>query len=260
MDLGLAGRTALVTGASRGIGRAIALALAGEGMSVMLVARDGERLAAVQKQISDAGGRAEWLSLDLRAPESAQQCLAATERAFGALSVLVNNAGDTRHGDFFALGDADWETGFSLKFYSYMKLSRAAWPVLKAQQGAIVNIIGMNARAGNALFTIGGAVNAALVNLTKSLADLGVADGVRVNAINPGAIHTERLEKRLSLRAAREAVTTAEAARRILQETRVGRFGLPEEIGAAVAFLASPRVGYLQGAIVDIDGGLNRAV
>jgi len=260
MDLGLAGNTALITGASRGIGRAIALALAGEGMAVMLVARDAERLAAVQAEIRYAGGRAECLAIDLRLPGSAEQCLAATERAFGALSLLVNNAGDTKHGSFFELTDGDWENGFSLKFYSYMRLSRAAWPTLKAQRGMIVNIIGTNARAGNALFTIGGAVNAALVNLTKSLADLGVTDGVRVNAINPGGIRTDRHEQRLSLRAGREGVSTGEAAQRILRETRVDRFGLPEEIGAAVAFLASKHAEYFQGAIIDIDGGLNRAV
>jgi 3-oxoacyl-[acyl-carrier protein] reductase len=260
MDLGLQGKTALVTGASRGIGRAIALTLASEGMSVMMVARDDARLREVRDQIRDSSGRADYLAVDLRTSGSDERCLAATRRAFGEPHLLVNNAGDTKHGDFFTLTDEEWEAGFSLKFFSYMRLSRAAWPVLKAGQGAIVNIIGMNARAGNGLFTIGGAVNAALVNLTKSLADLGVADGVRVNAINPGAIHTDRLERRLSLRSARESVSIADAAQRILDETRVGRFGLPEEIGAAVAFLASKHAAYLQGAIIDIDGGLNRAV
>lgn len=260
MDLGIAGRTALVTGASRGIGRAVALALAAEGMHVMLVARDKDLLSELRDEITQAGHRADMLSVDLRDPRSAAQCIDAVEKTFGGLDLLVNNAGDTKHGDFFELTDEDWERGFSLKFYSYMRLARAAWPLLVARRGAIVNIIGMNARAGNALFTIGGAVNAALVNLTKSLADRAVADGIRVNAINPGAIDTERLTRRLHNRAARDATTSAEAATRILRETRVARFGKAAEIGAAVAFLASRHAEYFQGAIVDIDGGLNRAV
>ena len=105
--------------------------------------------------------------------------------------------GATKRGDFLTLTDEEWTDGFALKFYAAMRLSRAAWPYLQASHGRIINIIGVGGRTGSAEFTIGGAVNAALMNLTKALADRGVKDGVRVNAINPGSIATERLQTRI---------------------------------------------------------------
>ena len=108
-------------------------------------------------------------------------------RSIGRLDLLVNNAGATKRGDFLALSDSDWADGFALKFFGAMRLSRAAWPHLCSSSGTIVNIVGIGGRTGQAEFAIGGAVNAALLNLTKVLADRGVKDGVRVNAINPEA-------------------------------------------------------------------------
>ncbi len=136
-------------------------------------------------------------AIDLREPDSANQILAATIEKFEKLDLLVNNAGATKRGDFLTLTDQEWTDGFALKFYGAMRLSRAAWSHLQASQGTIINIIGVGGKTGSAEFTIGGTVNAALMNLTKALADRGVKDGVRVNAINPGSIATERLQTRL---------------------------------------------------------------
>ncbi len=260
MDLGLKGKSAIVTGASRGIGHSIAAALAGEGVSVLLVARDEERLKKNVDTIRSDGGTAEYVAIDLRSPNSSELCVAEAIRAFGHLDVVVNNAGDTKRGNFFELSDVDWANGFSLKFYSYMKMARTAWPHLRARQGSIVNIIGSNANAGHAIFTIGGAVNSALVSLTKSLADIGVVEGVRVNAINPGSILSDRLISRIGFEATTRNLTQDAAAQKILDDYRISRFGRPEEIADMVLFLASGRAGYVQGAIVDVDGGLNRAI
>ena len=126
--------------------------------------------------------------------------------------------------------------------------------------GGVINIIGSHSRVGKAQFTIGGATNAALVNLTKSLADLGAAEGVRVNAVNPGIIATDRLTRRIDMAVAQSGAGRDDALREILQEYKVTRPGQPAEVAALVAFLAGRTADYVQGAIVDIDGGLNRAV
>ena len=139
---------------------------------------------------------------------------------FGRLDVLVNNAGSTKRGDFLTLSEADWADGFGLKFFGAMRCSRAAWPHLQASRGTIVNIIGVGGRTGSAEFAIGGAVNAALMNLTKVLADRGVKDGVRVNAINPGGIKTDRLVTRVKSFAAERNLDLGAAEQQMAQRAR----------------------------------------
>jgi NAD(P)-dependent dehydrogenase (short-subunit alcohol dehydrogenase family) len=257
MDLQLAGKVGIVTGASRGIGRAIAQTLSDEGMRLTLVARSRDQL----EELSGALATESLVqAADLRAPEAPAIVVAATLERFGRLDLLVNNAGATKRGDFFSLSDDDWIDGFALKFYGAMRCGRAAWTHLQASGGSIVNIAGIGGRTGSADFTIGGAVNSALLNLTKALADRGVIDGVRVNAINPGSIVTERLKLRLRTLAAERGVEEAEAARAMTLASRVARFGEPAEIARAVAFLASPQSSYVQGALLDIDGGQTRTL
>jgi 3-oxoacyl-[acyl-carrier protein] reductase len=197
---------------------------------------------------------------DLAQTDAADALVEAASTRFGRIDVVVNNAGATPRGDFLAFDDTAWADGFALKFFGAMRLCRAAWPHLVASQGGIVNIAGIGGRTGNAEFTIGGSVNAALLNLTKALADRGVRDGVRVNAVNPSGIATERTQVRIDRLAAERGVTPTEAANELARELRVARFGTPEEIAAVVAFLASDAAGYMQGAIVDVDGGQTRTL
>jgi NAD(P)-dependent dehydrogenase (short-subunit alcohol dehydrogenase family) len=257
MDLNLTDKVGIVTGASRGIGRAIAEALAAEGMRLTLTARSGDLLDELARSLPTP-------SLvhpaDLRDPAAAPAVVAATLGRFDRLDLLVNNAGATTRGDFLTLTDDAWQDGFALKFFGAMRCCRAAWLSLRATRGAIVNIVGVGGRTGSAEFAIGGAVNAALLNLTKVLADRGVEDGVRVNAINPGSVVTDRLRGRVEKLAAEKGLTAEQAAAELARTMKVARFGQPAEIARAVAFLASDAAGYCQGAILDIDGGQTRTL
>jgi 3-oxoacyl-[acyl-carrier protein] reductase len=226
-------------------------------MKLVLAARSRAELEALARSLPN---ESLVQAIDLREPESGKQVVAATIEKFGKLDLLVNNAGATKRGDFLALTDEEWADGFALKFYGAMRLSRAAWPYLQASKGTIINIIGVGGRTGSAEFAIGGAVNAALMNLTKVLADRGIKDGVRVNAINPGSIATERLQTRIRNYAKENNIDLEEAARRMPQGMKIARFGEPAEIARTVAFLASPQAAYIQGALLDVDGGATRTL
>jgi 3-oxoacyl-[acyl-carrier protein] reductase len=257
VDLHLTDNVAIITGASRGIGRAIAETLAAEGMRLSVVARSRAQLEELGGRLGD---RCLVQAVDLRDPEAPAKVVAATFAGFGRVDLLVNNAGATKRGDFLELADGDWLDGFALKFFGAMRCCRAAWPYLVQSRGAVVNIVGIGGRTGSADFAIGGAVNAALLNLTKALADRGVRDGVRVNAINPGGIRTDRLVARIRTLAAEHQIDLPEAERRLAQALGVPRFGEPAEIARLTAFLASPQAAFCQGAIVDADGGQTRTL
>ncbi len=257
MDLNLSGRVAIVTGASRGIGRAIAETLAAEGMNIAVAARSKDQLHDLARSV-----KTDCLiqAVDLRTPDAPAAVVEATINRFGRIDLLVNNAGATKRGDFLELTDADWEDGFALKFFGAMRLSRAAWKHLQASNGTIINIIGIGGRTGSAEFAIGGTVNAAFRLLTKALADRGVKDGVRVNAINPGSIKTERLALRLKTFADAQGIEVSRAETEMTKASGVSRFGEPAEVAAAVAFLASSRCGFCHGALLDVDGGQTRTL
>ena len=257
MDMNLTGKIAVVTGASRGIGYAIAHALAAQGMRLVLAARSKDLLEQLALSLPvDCLVQA----VDLRDPETPDALIAAALAHFGQLDLLVNNAGATKRGDFLTLSDADWSDGYALKFFGAMRCCRAAWPLLKLNHGSIVNIVGIGGRTGSAEFTIGGSVNSALLNLTKSLADRGIKEGVRVNAINPGSIATERLQSRIRVFAAEQHLDEVNAAQELAKSMGISRFGLPEEIADAVVYLASSHSKYIHGAVLDIDGGQTRTL
>jgi 3-oxoacyl-[acyl-carrier protein] reductase len=260
MNLGLDGKVAIVSGASRGIGRACAEELAREGADVALVARDAAALADVRGAIEKLGRRAITVACDLREPSAAAKAVQAAVTAFGRIEILVHSAGATKRGDFFSLTDADFDDGFALKFMGAVRLTREAWPHLVKAQGTVVNIIGAGGRNASPDFTIGGPVNAALMNFTKAMALRGVKDGVRVTGINPGLIETDRLRRRLAVRVAEDGGSEEDARRAILVEHGIARFGRPEDIGKLVCYLAGNAAGFMQGSLVDTDGGEGKGV
>jgi len=240
-------KTAIITGSNRGIGRAIALRLAQDGMNVVLCARDEELLNATAKTI---GPNTLTVPIDLRLPDSAAKVVEAAIARFGAVDVLVNNAGATKRGDFEALSDEDFIDGFALKFFGAVRMTRAAWKHLRKQSGSIVNIVGAGGRTPGSQFSIGGSVNAAVLSFTKAMSEKGLEDGVQVNAINPGPVRTARLRAQLE--------GTDEAG--FLKQNRIARVGEPEDIAALVAFILSPHGRLLQGALIDADGGLTKTI
>jgi NAD(P)-dependent dehydrogenase (short-subunit alcohol dehydrogenase family) len=261
MDLGLEGKVALVTGASGGIGAAIATELAREGVDLCLMGRDRGKLEAVAGVVLKISSRHPALHMgDLREPEASSAAVAAAITAFGRLDIVANCAGDTKRGGFLKLSEDDWLGGFSLKFHGCVRVTRAAWPHLRQSQGVVLNIAGIGAHFGSAEFAIGGAVNVALLNFTKSMAALGTLEGVRVNAINPGLIETDRLTRNIERVMRENSCTREEAVSRLLAPRGITRFGRPEEIGWLAAFLASPKAAYMHGALVDIDGGATRSL
>jgi len=257
MDLNLKDKVAVITGASRGIGRAIAEQLSREGMRLILAARSEETLLEVA---AVCPGEARIFPADLRQEQAPQRLIDFAIQTFGTLDVLVNNAGATKRGDFLQLTEEDWQDGFALKFFGAVRCSRAAWPHLVRSRGTIVNIVGVGGRTGTAEFAIGGAVNAALLNLTKVLADRGILEGVKVNAVNPGSVVTDRLQRRLEAFANKHGISAEDAAARMAMELGIARFGQPWEIASTVAFLASPMSSFCQGAILDADGGQTRTL
>ncbi len=260
MHKSLQSKVAIVTGASRGIGRAIALRLAAAGSKVVLTARDQQLLDAAVADIRVAGGTAESISLDLRAPASGQRVVEFAMAKFGRIDILVNNAGATKRGDFLDLSDDDFADGFALKYFGSVRLTRASWTHLKAASGSVVFISGAGGRTPGARFTIGGSVNAALLSLTKALADLGLRDGVQVNAINPGTIRTARYTARLNALAKERALDPAAAEREYVKNAAIARIGEPEEIAAMVELIVGPEGKMFHGSLIDMDAGSTKTI
>jgi 3-oxoacyl-[acyl-carrier protein] reductase len=255
MELGLKGKIALVTGSSRGIGRGIALALADQGCDLLLTGRDAQALDAVAQSIRDKGRKAAVGALDLCEPRAAETLVESVRREFGGLDILINNAGATKRGDFFELTEADWEAGYALKLFAHVRLTRAAWPLLKERRGALVAIAGTSGRKPDKRFTIGSSVNAAVAAFTKCLADLGKEDGVRVNCIHPSLVETERQWRRIRAEVERTGQPEATIRAQICRETGIIRYGKVEDVADFVTFIVSTRATWLHGATLDLDGG-----
>ena len=256
----LAGKIAVVTGGSRGIGRAIALRLARERVQLVIAARDPAALAEAADEIVKNGGIVETFAADLRDPQAPSALVQAAVSAFGGIDIIVNNAGATRRGEFLELTEADWMDGFALKFFGAVRLVRAAWPYLKERKGAVLNIIGTGGRTPGPEFTIGGSVNGAFLSFTKALADVGIKDGVQVNAINPGYIRTDRLQGWIKSVAAETGGDLQAAEREMVRRTKIVRIGEPDDIASLAAFVLSPQNRLVHGALIDLDGGMTKTV
>ena len=251
----LAGKVALITGASRGIGRGIALELASAGCDIMLTARNGTALEGVAEEIRALGRKAAIHAADLTADTEPAGLIDALTREFGRLDILVNNAGATKRGGFFTQSEQEWRDAFNLKFFAHVDLCRLAWPLLKSAHGSVVFIAGTSPRAPVADAMIGASVVAAMLAFMKALADLGKRDGVQVNAVNPGSVKTDRFRGRLERVMKKTGLDEAAASERHRQDLDITRFGTPEDIAGMVRFIVSPPGRWLHGTAIDMDGG-----
>ena len=252
MDLKLAGKRALVTGASKGIGRATALELAREGCDVVLVARTREALedaAGAIRGLCQVG--VEVMPADLSIQAEIERVAAEA----GEIDILVNNAGAIPAGDLMALDNDAFRAAWDLKVFGYISMCRAFWPVLKARQGVIVNIIGAAAEWLDPGYLCGSTGNAALAAFTKALGKQAAKEGLRVVGIHPGPTATDRFAIRFKSRALAE-LGDESRWRELVKDLPYGRPAEPEEVAAAVAFLASPLSGYTTGSILTTDGAI----
>lgn len=257
MDLNLSGRSALVTGGTRGIGFAIASELVREGARVAITGRDPQRLTAAAADLSGLGHAAVMpIRCDSGVAEDIDEAAAKASSAFGTVDILVNNAGEIQMGGLEALGDEVWENALQTKLMGYIRAARALLPAMRRQRwGRIVNIIGRSGRQSQSGYIIGSTANAALLSFTKGLAKDAASDNVLVNGINPGPIQTERWVSITRQRAQIEGLDVASVNDKAVASVPLGRLGLPEEVAAMVAFLCSERASFITGALIDVDGG-----
>lgn len=248
----LDGKVAFISGGSKGIGLAIAGRLAEDGARVFLAASNAERLHAAADGIEgDVGTHA----ADLRTLDGCKASASAALERFGRCDILINAAGATKGGIFPDQPDDEMLDGFSLKFHGAVRLSRALWPALKEAQGTVINIVGGFARTPAADFMVGGAVNSALANFSKALADKGLQDDVNVNWVHPGLTVTERLEGIFADRAAQQGKTRDQIETESIAAEGIRRLGQPEDVAALVGFLCSPAARHIHGTCIACDGG-----
>jgi 3-oxoacyl-[acyl-carrier protein] reductase len=263
MDLGLAGRRALVTGGSKGIGKAIAAELMAEGAAVVICSRHQDELdaAAVElvKQMPDgSAGSVRAMPCDVTEPEQVAAFIEAAAAAMGGLDILVNNAGGARPGRFGTLTDDDWHTDIDTKLLSQIRCTRAALPHLRQSTAPrVININAVYGRYPDPAFLASSVNRASCLSLAKALSmELG-GEGILVNSVNIGFVTTPQWENIHRRRApdmpAEEFFGGLAAA-----EVPLGRFGRPDEVAGLIAFLAGDRASYLTGASIDVAGGMGK--
>ena len=254
MQLGLKDRTAVITGASKGIGLAVARGLAAEGCAVHLVARNRAMLEDAAAAIrTDYQVTATVHPLDLARSESIDTLTAAT----GTPDILVNNAGAIPGGDLQAVDEARWRTAWDLKVFGYINLSRAYYAVMqKRGRGVIINVTGLAADRLDSGYIAGSTGNAGLNAFTRTLGSYSLEHGIRVLAVSPGAVETERLVTLMRTRAA-DRLGDAERWREFVKGLPLGRPATVAEVADVVVFAASDRASYMSGVVITVDGGHN---
>ena len=252
MDLGLKGKSAIVTGGSKGIGAAVAHALAAEGCKVHIVSRTAATLAEKAAEImAETGATVTWSALDLSDSSTIKDLLTLT----GTPDILVNNAGAIPAGDLLNIDEARWREAWDLKVFGYINMCRAYYAAMKERgKGVIINVTGLAADRFDAGYVAGTTGNAGLNAFSRAVGGRSLNDGIRVLAVSPGAVATERIETLMRTRA-QQQYGDPERWQSYLGNLPAGRAAKTEEVADVVAFLASDRAGFVSGTVVTVDGG-----
>lgn len=261
MDLHLQGKTALVLGGSKGLGRGVADALAAEGVTVALLARTKEPLERAVSDIKARGGRAIGLAADLADWASVERAANAARQELGPFDILLNNSGGPPPSGVAGVAPEVWETQFRSMVLALFRITDLLLPAMRARKwGRILNVASMSVVEPIPSIGVSNTLRSAIVGWAKTLAGETARDGITVNTLLPGAIATDRALQLNRAAAERQKISVEEAERRNAASIPVGRLGTPEEFGAVAAFLASPLAAYVTGSLIRIDGGVLRSV
>ncbi len=258
MDLGIKGRAAIVTGATRGIGRETARQFLEEGARLMICGRNAATLEKARAELAkQTGGEVHAIVADMTREADIAKLVDAAKQTFGTVDILINNAGQMYSGRFAAMTDAGLKEQFETKIFGFLRAIRLVYPIMKAQKwGRIVNIIGGAGKEPDPYMFGSGITNSGLLNITKSLSTEFGEDNVLVNAICPGWVATNLWERNTEgLKADLQVKTEEEARRLAARKNSLNRFGKPEELANAIVFLCSERSSYITGVSLNLDGG-----
>lgn len=262
MDLSLKGRTAFVTGASRGIGKAISLALAAEGVNIGLFGRDIERCNSAAEEIRTKHKvRAEVIELDLGDRHAIKPAVERGIAALGAVDILVNCAGGAYRGRLAEIPDELWESYFAVKPLGLIRMTREAMPYLqKSDQPRVIHISGTRGREPHGVQVMSGPINLGTLSITKAMANEFGPSGVTVNAICPGSTDTGRWTELVQVAAKDRGITEQQAEKQLTADVPMGRVVKPRDVADLTVFLASARAGMITGTAINVDGGRTRGI
>jgi len=261
MDLGIRDRVALVCAASGGLGKAAALALAQEGARLVICSRDQSRINASAAEIKGAIGEGADSVLpvvaDVSRPVDIKRLFSLAIESFGQVDILVTNTGGPPSGSFMDLTDEKWQTGFDLNLLSTIRCIREAVPLMqKNKWGRIINITSLTVKQPINDLIVSSVLRPGIIGLSKVLANLYGRDGITVNSVAPGFVMTGRQQELGQARAQKQGISFEEYVRTSSADIPTGRFGTPQELASVIAFLASKRASYVNGATISVDGGL----
>lgn len=262
MNLGLQNKIAIVAAASQGLGKASALALAQEGATVVICSRRKKEIAEAAKDIIRETGAVVFpQTADVTKPGDIQRLVGETEKRFGTIHILVNNAGGPPTGDILTLTDDDWRNGHELTLMSMVRMTRAVLPMMIRQRwGRIITITSIVAKQPINELLLSSAIRPGILGLTKVLANQYAGNNITVNTVCPGHILTKRQEALAVSRAAVKNMTMQQYLKETAGAIPAARLGRPEEIGSAVAFLASEQAGYINGINMLVDGSAAKGI